>query len=1067
MNNRLTLIILMALTAITGFSQSKQEIDSIYELGRNVNNELSTAKARSYCQQAMNAYEKLYGKVSDDYINALNAYAVSFGQENDFKEAAIWEQQVVTLCEKLGHEHPRIGLFYENMGYFSYMAEDFHNGTKYWELALPFEEKYSKKYEAMLQGLGMMYEALEDYDGLSNIMRLMEDHNKHELSLPCEELECMMERAEYYVSAGDNTNAKEWYLKAISIVQDDGDKIIVYEAYSRFISMTMNDFVSGAEYQMAAANLRKTLKGKDDDYFNSLNKAGIYSYLGKQFQQAVDCYLPIIDHYQHSNTPAAKSNVAKCQKNLGNAYVGLRDYLKAKECFRQALDYYEKHDKKSDEYPQAIVRLASAEKFNKDYEDAIEHYKQAMKIFEERNMMQDYSNAASSLSLCYTYAGIEEEVDFKEDAVKVEMYKKIDQSIKELKGNLQITHDYLGQIAYAQTLGTIAGSYFMKEDYANALEYYKLYMPAIRDGIRSEFQLQSEAERMATWKEENSNIQDLKELLVTIPEGNPKWTDDIAVLAYDAALLSKGILLNSSIEFEKVLAEQGNDNLKGIYEQTKNNLAQLEYLREHAVSDADLENILRLTEENKSLQLQLYRGCKDLSDFTDYISYDWKAVQQALEPTDIAIEFVCINPVVSNADDIMVALVLTKDMKAPVAVTIWNNEKLMECDETEVYQQIQADIISHVINQNCDINYLKSLLSNPELQKSPYKSEISLYLQCMITEKEANADYLPTPMLGLMKYSDLLDNNTLYDSSDAGTLIWGPMNQYFDGKQRIFFSADGCFNRIGLEYLKYDDKPLSEQYEVYRLSSTKELCYHHQRPAMEKIALFGGINYNREATMSETTETELLAMREKNGIFGSLPATKREVNGIESVIKSNKSVSVTKLTDTEASQMAFLALDGSKVNLIHIATHGVYTETKRATDNESMDNSILAFAGANLFEDTHDGIVSASDIAKMNLRECSLAVLSACETGLGKLGDDGVFGLQRGFKNAGVHTLLMSIKKVYDASTADLMTSFYRHLTEGLGKREALVKAQQEVRENGYKDAKYWATFILLDAIEY
>lgn len=1066
MRKRLTLIFLIVFTTIMGFSQTKQEIDSIYELGRNVNNELSTAKARSYCQQAMDAYEKLYGKVSDDYINALNAYAASFGQEENYKKAAEQEQEVLNLCKKLGHEHPRIGLFYENMGYYSYMTNDYQNGTKYWELALPFEEKYSKKYEVMLQGLGMMYEALDDYDGMSHIMKLMEDHNKYELSLLCEDLACMMERAEYYVSAGDNTNAKEWYLKAIAIVQDDKEKITVYEAYSRFISMTMNDFISGSEYQMAAANLRKTLKGENDDYFNSLNKAGIYSYLGKQFQQAVDCYLPILAHYQQSNTSAAKSNVAKCQKNLGNAYVGLRDYPKAKECFKQSLAYYEKHDKKSDEYPQALARLASAEKFNKDYEDAIEHYKQAMKIFEERNMMQDYSNAASSLSLCYTYAGIEEEVDFKEDAVKAEMYKEIDQSIKELTDNLQITQDYLGQLAYAQTLGIIAGSYYLKEDYANAIEYYKQYMPAIRDGIRSEFQLQSENERMATWKEEALNIQGLKELLITIPQDNQQQTDDIAALVYDAALLSKGILLNSSIEFEKVLAEKGNDNLKGIYEQIKANLAQLEYLREHAVSDADLENTLRLSEENKALQLQLYQGCQELSDFTDYISYDWKAVQQALRPTDVAIEFVSINPVISNADDIMVALVLTKDMKAPVAVTIWNNENLMKCDETETYQQIQGDIISHVVNQNCDINYLTSLLLGPELQKSPYKSEISLYLQCMITEKEANADYLPMPMIGLMKYNKLLDNNSLYDSSDAGTIIWDPLVQYLDGKQRIFFSADGSFNHIGIEYLKYNGKPLSEQFEVYRLSSTKELCYQHQRQAIEKIALFGGINYNRDATMSETTETELLALRENNGIYGSIPATKREVNSIETILKNNKSITITKLIGTEASQMAFLGLDGTNVNLIHIATHGAYTENNRATDNESMSNSTLAFAGANLYKSTNDGIVSAADIAKMNLRHCDLVVLSACETGLGKLGDDGVFGLQRGFKNAGVNTIMMSTKKVYDNTTADLMVNFYRHLNEGLSKREALVKAQQKVRESGYKDAKYWATFILLDAIE-
>ena len=89
-----------------------------------------------------------------------------------------------------------------------------------------------------------------------------------------------------------------------------------------------------------------------------------------------------------------------------------------------------------------------------------------------------------------------------------------------------------------------------------------------------------------------------------------------------------------------------------------------------------------------------------------------------------------------------------------------------------------------------------------------------------------------------------------------------------------------------------------------------------------------------------------------------------------------------------------------------------------------MDNCLLAFAGANIDD---NGIVTAADIASMNLRQCDLAVLSACETGLGKLGSDGVYGLQRGFKNAGVRTLLMSLQKVYDKATVELMIKFYQH----------------------------------------
>ena len=142
-------------------------------------------------------------------------------------------------------------------------------------------------------------------------------------------------------------------------------------------------------------------------------------------------------------------------------------------------------------------------------------------------------------------------------------------------------------------------------------------------------------------------------------------------------------------------------------------------------------------------------------------------------------------------------------------------------------------------------------------------------------------------------------------------------------------------------------------------------------------------------------------------------------------------------------------------------THGVYKDVNNISDAESMANSQLAFAGANL---SNAGMVTAAEVATMNLRKCDLVVLSACETGLGKLGGDGVFGLQRGFKNSGVHTLLMSLKEVYDESTAELMNTFYRNMINGMSKREALINAQRELRQNGYDDSKYWASFILLDA---
>lgn len=131
-------------------------------------------------------------------------------------------------------------------------------------------------------------------------------------------------------------------------------------------------------------------------------------------------------------------------------------------------------------------------------------------------------------------------------------------------------------------------------------------------------------------------------------------------------------------------------------------------------------------------------------------------------------------------------------------------------------------------------------------------------------------------------------------------------------------------------------------------------------------------------------------------------------------------------------------------------------------------------------ENAQDGILTAREIAGMDLRGMDMVVLSACQTGLGEISGDGVFGLQRGFKKAGANTLLMSLWKVDDKATQLLMTKFYDELLSGSGKHDALLSAQRFVREYAetrgtgtsavtiqpYAHPRYWAAFILLDAID-
>jgi CHAT domain-containing protein len=93
-----------------------------------------------------------------------------------------------------------------------------------------------------------------------------------------------------------------------------------------------------------------------------------------------------------------------------------------------------------------------------------------------------------------------------------------------------------------------------------------------------------------------------------------------------------------------------------------------------------------------------------------------------------------------------------------------------------------------------------------------------------------------------------------------------------------------------------------------------------------------------------------------------------------------------------------------------------------------------------------------------------LVVLSACETGLGDIqGGEGVFGLQRAFKLAGAKSILMSLWKVPDSETAEMMQSFYGKWLAGMDRREAFRFAQKELRNKYPKEPYKWAGFVMVD----
>lgn len=1064
--------IVAVIACVMGHAQTLVQADSLHQRGRELVNEGKIAEGRECTRQAMEIRKKLLGEVSEDYITSLNNYASSFGAEKNWEKAVELQKQVIALCGQLETPHKKLYLFTRNMSNYCYQTGDMRSCAKYMEQCLPLVEKFSEEYEKMLGALSALYELeLDDKEGDMRIMGLIKEHMEHVVSMDCNEPGCMMEKARYYQALGDHSKTKECYLQLMDMPMTTEQKAEAYEAYAMFLYY-LRDRAGAVDYYKMAAKYEKKLNGKNGKYARMMYMAGMMSFALNQYEQAIDCYQEALGFYSQDKAENAMKNKLDCLKGIGNSYSGKKDYSKASDYFRQMLDYYEQRAPQDEEYPRTILRLAKAEKFNKDYDVSIEHHKQAMKMFRERDMMEEYGDAANSLSLCYVYAGKKEEVEDLEEEVMVVRKAKMETAMQEIKDGLKLDSLYLGTLSYASSLSLLAGYSANLKDYTGAVAYYKEYIRVLRDAVRNEFLLQDEKERAISWGEIHQSIQEMNELLLTLANEDKKLADDLSEACYDAELTSKGILLSSSIEFERLLAEQPDKSLQTLYGQYKDNEKEIARLRREAKSDSDLERILTLTRQNHTLQLQLYRGCAAYGDYTEYLSYGWQDVCKALQPGDIAIEFAAIQDfAVEKKERAMLAIITAKDLPRPVTVPIWDDDRLNVCNESTDFKALNDSIFIEMLNfDHRPYEEIKKALykkmddvAHSDFQ---FKTELSLYLKHIEGQFLADSTYKPyMEIIGMMQYQQLLGECLQFcETPAAGDLVWGSLTPYLKGRKRVFFSADGCLNHLAIEYLPYDGKPFSEKFETYRLSSTKELCMSRPKVKYNKAAIFGDIDYNGDATFTEESQQALASLRGSADVsgFADLSNTLREVDGIMSVLKTGGVKNAERFRNTEASKSAFMGLTDSKVNLLHIATHGMYKDEKNSTDEESMQNSLLAFAGANLDENS---LVTAADIATMNLRQCDLAVLSACETGLGKLGGDGVFGLQRGFKNAGVHTLLMSLKKVYDESTADLMISFYKHLMNGAPKREALIKAQQDIRNKGFNDPKYWATFILLDAL--
>ncbi|MEP2669490.1 MAG: CHAT domain-containing tetratricopeptide repeat protein [Cyclobacteriaceae bacterium] len=362
----------------------------------------------------------------------------------------------------------------------------------------------------------------------------------------------------------------------------------------------------------------------------------------------------------------------------------------------------------------------------------------------------------------------------------------------------------------------------------------------------------------------------------------------------------------------------------------------------------------------------------------------------------------------------------------------------------EVQQSLKVDEAAVEIVRMIDGLVYAALIVTPQTTEQPVLSLIMSTQSKRLDEQFYKNYYNATTL----KVEDTLSYPTYWQP-----IVDSIRSHLPNGKmpKRVYISNDGIYNQINLNTL-WDNKShqyVIDQTEVVVVTNTKELLETRTNTsAKEKNAVLFG-------------RPQFSVLQNTTGGFLDLPGTGKEVELLGNTLRKAKwKASV--FTELNATESNLKSADNPVI--LHLASHGYFTPPDDEVNSlaEAMVRSGIALAGVNdTGKEGEDGLLTALEMSSLNLDATHLVVLSACETGKGVVNNgEGVYGLQRAIHVAGAQHMVMSLWKVDDAATQQLMVDFYTRWMQTGDMRESFRSAQLTLRK-AYPQPYYWGAFIL------
>ena len=1127
-------------------------------------------EALQLCTEALHIREQVLGKDHPDYASSLDKLASIYSKIGKYAEAMNIGTKAIQTTERiLGKKHPNYATTLDNLAGYYYLLgnynEAIHLATESLQLRKDLFGDTSLPYALSLNNLSCYYfssgnfkKAL-DYSSVALSIReniLGENHPDYVKSLD-NMANCYLKLGEFnlalkfgykalqlnekllgkehpnYISSLNNValfNSKKGNYKEAILLCEEALKLIEKKwdkenpEYANSLSNLSQYYFYSGNYENAmkfgtiALKIREKIFGKESsEYTISLNNIAQYKYNAGHYYESINLFkevLQLLEKISGKENP----HYAISLGNLASCYSKLGDYKEGLMLNTEALNIAKKiYGEDNPEYAIQLNNVATCLSNLGEYGEALNMGIEALKIIEKSygkinpvyvdllanlaGYYSDLGNYSKAISLNDEALRIVENVLGKENpnfARLLSNQAKFQFGIENYNMSIELGKEALRiyEISFGKEHSSLSFLYenlacysFFNDDFSGVERYMNEFNKITPKIIKNTFEFLTEKERDLFWNKYKSAF------LVNIHKSTFRYPSSLSLVSNgcDAILMGKGLLLSTSQEMRNLIAEKGDSETLALYDEMRMIRLQLVRLYEKPIAKR-LLNTDSLEQVVDNLERQLLEKSQEYGDFTKNLMIKWQDVQQALGAKDVAVEFVSFD---LNEDSTMyVAYVNKPGIDCPIFVPLFEEKQL------------------------------KTRLTIPKDHSTQEGKMLAV----------ADA-YLP--------------------SQQVSELVWKPLAQYLDGAESIYFAPSGELYNLAIESLpdwENSDRLMSDHWPgLCRVSSTREIAINRDRQPINSSVTYGGLKYDMNADLltadskkygsqGSTLETSsLMAMvKGQNGdTWSDMPITLDEAASVhESLNKAG--VDDTPYLEEAGTEASFKSLSGQRKNMMFLSTHGFFWNTDEAkkhrrehtlqfvslgnedrhqsVEDMAMTRSGLLFSGANyawqgneLSDGVDDGFLTAKEISQLDLRGLGLVVLSACQTGLGDVSGEGVFGLQRGFKKAGAQSILMSLWEVNAYSTKLLMTEFCKNVFEKkMNKRDALRAAQETVKnftgdpeslatkginitshgvdkDKKYKKTKqqteetitqpasdnhpfahpyYWAGFILLDALD-